>query len=122
MFGLFLTGACLTFVLIFIQLVSLYSRWWSFALMVLNFLNAVFITVAAVVATAMFVLMQTKLQGQNSVQIEARIGNTMFALMWIASAFAIFAFVIQLCLLCCCASRRDVRRGKKRGSRKAYAA
>lgn len=90
--------------------------------MVLNFLNAVFITVASVVATAMFVLMQTKLQGQNSVQIEAHIGNTMFALMWIASAFAIFAFVVQLSLLCCCASRRDVRRGKKRGSRKAYEA
>ena len=40
--------------------------------------------------------------------------------MWIAAGTAFLAFVIQVGMCCCCASRRDVRTGRKRGSMKAY--
>jgi len=40
--------------------------------------------------------------------------------MWIASGSSIIGWVIHLCLSCCCASRRDVVTGKKRGSKYAY--
>lgn len=120
MFGFFLTGAVLSFILIFANFVSVYSRWFALVLGTLNLLNALFITVASVIATVMFVIIKKELQEQNSVDIKAQIGNTMFASMWIASVFAIIAFIVQLSLICCCASRRDVKKGKKRGSEKAY--
>ena len=120
MFGLFLTGTVLSFVLITANLFSVYSRWLAFLIAVLNFLNALFITVASVVATVMFVIMQQKVSSQTEINVEAQIGKSMFAVMWVAATFAIFAFLVQLCLTCCCASRRDVKKGKKRGSRKAY--
>lgn len=56
----------------------------------------------------------------EQLNIGASIGIEMFAFMWIAAGTAILAFLIQLCLLCCCASRRDVKKGKKRGSMKAW--
>jgi hypothetical protein len=52
--------------------------------------------------------------------IGAQIGSTLFAFMWVASAFAIFAWLVQTGLCCCCASRRDVKKGKKRGNEDAY--
>ena len=53
MFGLFLTGACLTFVMIFFVPLSVYSRWASLPLMIFTFLAALFTTVASVLATVM---------------------------------------------------------------------
>jgi len=87
---------------------------------IFTFLAALFITAASVIATVMFIIMRNVLQSYTEVNIGAEVGTTMYALMWVGSAFAIFAFVIQLCLTCCCASRRDVKKGKKRGSKKAY--
>jgi hypothetical protein len=44
----------------------------------------------------------------------------MFAFMWVGTAFSIFGFIIHLSLSCCCASRRDVKTGRRRGNKKAY--
>jgi len=40
--------------------------------------------------------------------------------MWIGTGSSIFGFLIHLFLSCCCASRRDVRTGRRKGSKKAY--
>ncbi len=48
------------------------------------------------------------------------IGTEMFAFMWAACACAIVGSTIQLGMCCCCASRRDVRLGKKTGRAKAW--
>lgn len=120
MFGLFLTGTCLSFALIFLMPVSVYSRWLALVVAILAFLNALFVTVAAVVATVMFVIFRNVIGGVSELNIHADIGITMFVFMWIASAFTIFACLVQISLCCCCASRRDVKNGRKRGSEKAY--
>jgi hypothetical protein len=44
----------------------------------------------------------------------------MFAFMWIAAGFNLFGFLIHLFLTCCCASKRDVRTGRRRGNKAAY--
>ena len=121
MFGLFLTGTCLSFVLIFLMPLSVYTRWLALPVAILAFLNALFITAASIIATVMFIIFRNTISGVAELNISAEIGVTMFAFMWIASAFAIFAWLVQMGLCCCCASRRDVRKGKKRGSEKAYA-
>lgn len=115
MFGLFLAGACLSFVLMFLLPLSVKSRWVAFVLAIATFFNALFIAVASVIATVMFIIMRNVFQSNNDVNIGAEIGTTMFALMWVASAFAIFACLVQVGLCCCCRSRRDVRKGKKMG-------
>ena len=64
--------------------------------------------------------MQNAITSATQLNIGASIGVEMFALMWIAAGSAILAWIIQLGMCCCCASRRDVRTGRKKGSKKAY--
>jgi len=121
MFGLFLSGACLVFLMIFLTPLSIYSRWLTFFVSIFTFLAALLVTVATVIATVMFIIFQnTAANAGADINIGASIGTEMFAFMWVASAFAILAWLIQMGLCCCCASRRDVKRGKKLGSKKAY--
>jgi len=119
MFALFLTGTLLEFVMIFIVPLSIYSRWASLAVAPLTFVAALCTTVATVVATAMFLIFKKVIGSQPDLNIGADIGLKMFVFMWIASGFAVVAALIQIGLCCCCASRRDVKSGKKRGSKKA---
>lgn len=120
MFGLFLTSACLSFVLIFVVPLSVFSRWASLPIAILTFLNALFVTAASIVATVMFVIFRNVMGSVQELNISAEIGNYLFGFMWTASAFAIFSWLIQTGLCCCCASRRDVRTGRKRGNEEAY--
>lgn len=113
MFGLFLAGACVAFVLIFLLPLAVYSRWVSFVLTIFTFLDALCITAASIVATVLFIIMRNVFRSNTEVNIGAKIGTTMFACMWVASAFSIFAFLFQFGMCCCCASRRDVKTGRK---------
>jgi len=54
------------------------------------------------------------------VNIVPTIGVEMFVLMWIASGCAIVGWLVMMGECCCCASRRDVRRGRKRGRKTAW--
>lgn len=120
MFGLFLTGACLSFIMMFIVPLSVYSRWATLPITIFTFITALVTTVATVIATVMFIIMQNAITSATQLNIGATIGVEMFAFMWIAAGTAILAFIIQIGMCCCCASRRDVRTGRKRGSKKAY--
>ena len=68
----------------------------------------------------MFIIMQNAVTSRTEINIGASLGIHMFAFMWIAAGTAILAFVVQLGLCCCCASRRDVKTGRKRGSKRAW--
>jgi hypothetical protein len=120
MFGLFLTGTCLTFVLIFLMPISVFTRWLALPVAIFAFLNALIVTAASIIATVMFIIFRNTITGVAELNIGAEIGLTIFVFMWIASAFTIFAWLVQMGLCCCCASRRDVKTGRKRGSEKAY--
>ena len=120
MFGLFLTGTCLSFVLIFLMPLSVFTRWLALPVAVLAFLNAFIVTVASIIATVMFIIFRNTITGVSELNIGASIGITLFVFMWIASGFTILAWLVQMGLCCCCASRRDVKTGRKRGSEKAY--
>ncbi|KAH8730066.1 SUR7/PalI family-domain-containing protein [Phaeosphaeriaceae sp. PMI808] len=120
MFGLFLTGTCLSFVLIFVMPLSVFTRWLALPVAILAFLNALVVTVASVIATVMFIIFRNTITDVAELNIGAEIGFTVFVFMWIASAFTIFACLVQVGLCCCCASRRDVKTGRKKGSEKAY--
>ncbi|KAF1811131.1 hypothetical protein P152DRAFT_80164 [Eremomyces bilateralis CBS 781.70] len=120
MFALFLFGTVVTFVMIFLVPLTVYSRWVSLVIGTLTVISMVAVVVASVVATVMFIIFRNSITQVAELNIDAEIGKKMFALMWIASAFSVIAALIQMGLCCCCASRRDVKTGRKRGNEKAY--
>ena len=121
MFGLFLIGACLTFLSIFLTPLSVFSRWITVPIAILTFLSALFTTAASIIATLMFLIFRNVIKGaEATVNIVPTIGIEMFIFMWIASACAIVGWLIMMGECCCCASRRDVREGRKRGSKSAW--
>ncbi|KAE9986503.1 hypothetical protein EG328_005389 [Venturia inaequalis] len=120
MFGLFLTGACADFVMIFLTPLAIYSRWANLAITPLTFLAALCTTIATILATVIFIILKMAAESVAELNLKAKIGVKMFVFMWIAAGFSILALLIQLCLCCCCASRRDVKKGKKKGNRHAY--
>ena len=121
MFGLFITGACCCFVSIFLTPFSIFTRWATLPIAIFAFLTALFTTVATVIATVMFLIFKKVVQGaEDTVNIVPTIGIEMFAFMWIASACTLLGWIVQMGLCCCCASRRDIRKGKKVGRKKAW--
>ena len=120
MFGFFLAGMCMNFVSIFITPVVLFSRWWSFPIAIWTFIAALLTAAATVIATVMFTIFRNVITSQAGLNIGASLGTDMFVFMWIGTSFSIIGFAIHLCLSCCCASRRDVRTGRRKGNKKAY--
>jgi hypothetical protein len=120
MFGFFLAGICMNFVSIFIAPVTLYSRWWSLPFAIWSFIAALLTAAATIIAAVMSIIFRNVITSQEGINIGASLGTDMFVFMWIGTAFSIFGFVIHLCLSCCCASRRDIKTGRRRGSKKAY--
>ena len=114
MFGFFLTGCVLSFLLIFLNPVALYSRWWSLPLGIVAFFNCALVGSASIVGTAISIAFKYAAEAQSELNIHARVGVKMFVFMWIASAFAMWGFVVNAGMGCCCASRRDVRMGTQR--------
>ncbi|KAL2073242.1 hypothetical protein VTL71DRAFT_10566 [Oculimacula yallundae] len=120
MFGFFITGICMNFVSIFIAPLALRSRWWSFPLTFWTFVAALLTTAASIIGTVMAVIFRNVATSQPDLNISADIGEQMFAFIWTASGFSIFGFLIHLGMSCCCASRRDVRTGRRKGRLSAY--
>jgi hypothetical protein len=120
MFGAFLTGICMNFVSIFATPVALYSRWWSLPVVFWTGVSALLTVAGSVIGTVMAVVFKVVITGQPGLNIGASLGVPMLVFMWIASACTSFGYLIHLCLSCCCASRRDVTTGRKRGNKAAY--
>ncbi len=75
---------------------------------------------ASIIATVMFSIIKNVLTSQAGLNIRAGLGVPMLAFMWIAAGATLGGHGIHLCLSCCCASRRDVKTGRKMGSKLAY--
>jgi hypothetical protein len=118
-FALYLLGAILSGLLIFLSPLSLYTRWASLPLVIVGFLAAASLVVSAGISTALFVIMQVAITSVTQLNIRAKVGVGMFACMWIGAIAATLAWIILFSGCCCCASRRDVRTGRKRGAGRA---
>lgn len=135
MFGLFITSTVLTFVLIFASPLAVSSRppqtissdpgvnrlhpphrrrtfifCRAIPFTIITFLTAIFTIVAAVIATVMFVLFKNIFTSGDAfdLNIRAELGTRMLAFMWIAAAFNLIAFIIELgsCCAACCGGRK----------------
>lgn len=134
MFGLFLTATVLTFILIFLAPFAVSSRppqtispdpsvnhlhpphrrrtfvfLRAFPFLILTFLAALFTIVASVVATVMFIIFKNVFTSSGyDLNIGAELGYRMMAFMWIASAFNLLAFIVEIgsCCAACCGGRK----------------
>jgi len=71
------------------------------------------IVAASIVGTAISFIFKYAAEAQSALNIHADVGTRMFVFMWIASGFAIAAFVFHAGMGCCCASRRDIQTGRR---------
>ncbi|KAL1964274.1 hypothetical protein VTN77DRAFT_7094 [Rasamsonia byssochlamydoides] len=140
MFGLFLVGAILSFLAIFITPLAVSSRppqiispdpqvnetlrphhrstfilFRSLPMVIFTFFTALTTTVASVVATIMFsIFRQAFVSNQVNLNIKAYLGTRMLAFMWIASGLTLIGFIVQVASCCCaCCGSRKARRQLK---------
>ncbi|KAJ0424594.1 SUR7/PalI family-domain-containing protein [Aspergillus carlsbadensis] len=134
MFGLFITSTVLTFILIFLSPLAVSSRppqtissdpgvnrlhpphrrrtfifLRAIPFTIVTFLTALFTTVATVIATVMFIIFKNVFtNGSYDLNIHAELGTRMLVFMWIATAFNLFAFIVELgsCCAACCRGRK----------------
>ena len=121
MFALFLVGTILSFISIFLTPLSIYTRLLTVPIAIFTFLAALTTAAATIIATVMFIIFKKVIHSaEDTVNIVPETGREMFAFIWMATACAIVGWCVQMGLCCCCASRRDVRLGKKWGRREAW--
>ncbi|KAK0638754.1 SUR7/PalI family-domain-containing protein [Cercophora newfieldiana] len=114
MFGFFLTGAVLTFVLIFLSPLAIRSRWWSMPLSIAAFIANVLVGAATIIGSVISFAFKFAATAQSDLNIHAYVGVRMFVFMWLAAGFALYSFLVHAGMGCCCASRRDMRGGGRR--------
>lgn len=113
MFGFFLAGCVLAFLLVFLSPLVARSRWYSLPFSLVAFLAAVLVTAASIIGSVISWVFKYAAESQSDLNIHAYVGVPMMVFVWIASGFAILAFVIHSGLGCCCASRRDITTGRR---------
>ncbi|KAH7255615.1 SUR7/PalI family-domain-containing protein [Fusarium redolens] len=107
MYGCFMAGICIDFVLIPLSLLVIRTRWWSLVITVLAFCTAILISLAAIIATVISVAAKVALTAQDQLNIRANIGIKMFVFMWLAAIFTDVAFLLHAAMGCCCRPNRD---------------
>lgn len=115
MFGFYLAGLCLIFVLMLVAPVVIFSRWWSLPFSIFSFIATLMITVGTILGTAMSVVFKYALSSQPDFNIKVDLGTKMVAFSWVATGFTLLAFFFHAGMCCCCTSRRDMKTHRKGG-------
>ena len=113
MFGFFLSGTVLCFVLIFLSPLAVLSRWWSLPLALVAGLTSALVTSASIVGSVISFVFKYAAEAQSDLNIHAQVGTKMFVFIWVASGFALISFIAHAGMGCCCTSVRDVKTGRK---------
>ena len=130
MFACFLVGTILTFLCVFFAPMRFSTKprlqqkakrilLPRLAIVVLTFGALLFTGVAAVIATAMFVIYVNTFAAASTIHIYGSLGKPMLAFMWIAVGFNLIGFCVQIgtwCSMCCCPGRRKAVREERANS------
>lgn len=118
MFGFFITGTVVNFVMIFVTPFGVDSRWRSLPLgFVALFFSTILIVGASILGTVISIAFKIAATAQSDLNIHAYVGTRMFVFMWLASGFSLWGFIVHAGMGCCCVSRRDLRTGRRQISR-----
>jgi hypothetical protein len=95
MFGFFLLGIIVSFLLIFLSPLVLLSRWYSYHFVTFAFISALLNFAGSTTATVMYVVFQRVITSQKELNIGARLGGQMFAFMWLGTVFSIAGWIVH---------------------------
>ncbi|KAJ5333705.1 Actin cortical patch SUR7/pH-response regulator PalI [Penicillium brevicompactum] len=87
-------------------------------MLIITFFTALVTIVGSAVATVMFVIFANVFANADpSINIKAHVGTQMLVFMWIASAFSLLAFILQIgsCCAACCRGRKARKQLKSQG-------
>ena len=87
-------------------------------MLILTFFTALVPVVGSAVATVMFVIFANVFSNADpSLNIQGHVGTQMMVFMWIASAFSLIAFILQIgsCCAACCRGRKARKELKSKG-------
>lgn len=87
-------------------------------MLILTFFTALVTVVGSAVATVMFVIFANVFSNADpGINIKAHVGTQMLVFMWIASAFSLIAFILQIgsCCAACCRGRKARKQLKSEG-------
>ncbi len=127
MFGCFLAGTVLTFLVIFLAPLGFSSKpRWShrgrriffreIPLMLFTLVTLILTAGASAVATVMFTIFRNVFESASELNVSAELGTSMLAFMWIASGFNLLGFLFQIgtcCGVCCCSGKKKaIREGR----------
>ncbi|KAI3397220.1 hypothetical protein diail_11099 [Diaporthe ilicicola] len=113
MFAFFLAGTVISFVMVFLSPMAIFSRWWALPMSLISFLTFLVILVGSVIASVISFVFKYAATAQTSLNINAYVGTRMFVFMWISTGCAFIAFILHAGMGCCCTSRRDLKSGRK---------
>ncbi|KAK3325658.1 SUR7/PalI family-domain-containing protein [Apodospora peruviana] len=114
MFGFFITGAVINFIMIFLSPLAIDSRWRSLPLSLAAFFFSTMLVVgASIVGSVISFAFKFAATAQSDLNIHAYVGTKMFVFMWLASGFSLWGFIVHAGMGCCCVSRRDLRSGRR---------
>ncbi|QPH05117.1 hypothetical protein C2857_002668 [Epichloe festucae Fl1] len=109
MYGFFMAGTVLNFVLLLGTPLVMRTRWFSLFISFVGGLSGVILTVAAIIATIISVAAKVALTAQDQLNIKANIGVKMFAFMWIGALTTDLAFLLHAAMGCCCKPNRRAK-------------
>lgn len=113
MFAFFLAGTVVSFSMVFLSPLAIFSRWWAIPMTLVSFLTFLIVLVASVIASVISFVFKYAATAQSSLNIHASVGTRMFVFMWVATGCTFFAFILHAGMGCCCTSRRDLKTGRK---------
>lgn len=113
MFAFFLAGTIISFLMVFLSPMAIFSRWWALPMSIVSFLTFLIILVGSVIASVISFVFKYAATAQTSLNINAYVGTRMFVFMWISTGCAFMAFILHAGMGCCCTSRRDLKSGRK---------
>lgn len=119
MFGLFIAGIVLSFLMIPASLLVFRARRWAFLSVTASLLTAICVVGGTILATVFSLVAKYALTMQSELNISADVSPLMLASTWIAAALTFTAFILHSAVGCCCRLPRS--RDRKRGAAAAEA-
>lgn len=107
MYGFFMSGTVVNFLLIFASPLVIRTRWFTLLLTFFGAIAGVLLTVAAIIATVISVAAKVALTAQDQLNLSADLGIKMLAFMWTAALLTDLAFILHSALACCCKPQRS---------------
>lgn len=109
MFGCFLAGTVVNFVLVLASPLVIRTRWFTLAVGFVALCSSIVLTVAAIIATVISVAAKIALTAQDQLNIRVVIGTKMFVFMWLAAILTDIALLLHAGMACCCKPNRAPR-------------